>query len=152
MKKTVAAKAKANLRSRATTKNIDQHCSWGSRSANSIAAKNQGQSIKDPWEKEFKARALKSTSRSSNPESFAKAWWEKKDRRRREQRDRRGQKGSIPASGVNVAKPSKANKKKNNDQNRNCLGGAARDLSQIKCYNCNKKGYYANNCIKPLKN
>ena len=48
VKKAVAAKAKANLRSRAATKDMDQHCPRGSRSANSTAAKNQGQSIKDP--------------------------------------------------------------------------------------------------------
>ena len=29
VKKAVIAKAKANLRSWATTKNIDQHCFWG---------------------------------------------------------------------------------------------------------------------------
>ena len=85
VKKAVAAKAKANLRSRATTKDIDQHCPWGSRSANFTAAKNQGQLIKDPWEEEFKVRALESTTpRSSNPESSAKAQKEKKDRCRQE--------------------------------------------------------------------
>ena len=39
VKKAVVAKAKANLWSRATTKNIDQHCFWNFWSANSIAAK-----------------------------------------------------------------------------------------------------------------
>ena len=39
VKKAVAAKAKANLRSWATTNNMDQHCSQGSRSANSTAGK-----------------------------------------------------------------------------------------------------------------
>ena len=50
MKKAVAAKAKANLRSRATTKDMEKYCSQGSRSANFTAAKAsaQGQSIKDP--------------------------------------------------------------------------------------------------------
>ena len=153
MKKAVAAKAKANLRSRATTKNMDQHCPWGSRSANSTAAKNQSQSIKDPWEEKPKVRAPESTTpRSSNSESSTKAWREKKNRRRREQRDRRGQESSTPATGVNAAEPGKASKKKKNDRNRNCSGGAARNLSQIKCYNCNKRSHYTNNCIEPLKN
>ena len=40
VKKTVAAKAKANLRSRATTKDMDQYCPWSSQSANSTTAKN----------------------------------------------------------------------------------------------------------------
>ena len=39
VKKAVAAKAKANLRSWATIKNIDQYCPQGSWSANSTAAK-----------------------------------------------------------------------------------------------------------------
>ena len=85
MKKTVAAEAKANLRLQATTKDIDQYCPWGSRSANSTAAKNQSQSIKDPQKEEPKVRALESTTpRSSNPESSAKAWRKKKDHRRQE--------------------------------------------------------------------
>ena len=33
VKKAVVAEAKTNLRSWATTKNMDQHCPWGSRSA-----------------------------------------------------------------------------------------------------------------------
>ena len=152
VKKAVAAEAKANLRSRTTTKDMDQHCPWGSRLANPIAAKNQGQSIKDSREEEPKAWALESTFRSSNPESSAKAQREKKNRRKWEQQDRQGQEGSTPASGVNSAEPGKADKKKNDDRNRNCLGGAARDLSQVKCYNCNKKSHYANNCTKPPKN
>ena len=39
MKKTVAAKAKANLRSWAITKDMDQHCSQGPQSANSTTTK-----------------------------------------------------------------------------------------------------------------
>ena len=117
VKKAVAAEAKANLWSRATTKDMDQHCPQGSRSANSTAAKAsaQGQSTKDLREEEPKAQVPETTSRSSNPESSAKARREKKDRCRREQQDRRGQEGSTPASGVNAAKPSKANKKKNDN-------------------------------------
>ena len=74
VKKAVSIKAKANLQSRATIKNMDQHCPWGSRSANSTIAKNQGQSIKDPWKEELKVRALESTIPcSTNPEFSAKA-------------------------------------------------------------------------------
>ena len=96
VKKAVVAEAKANLRSRATTRDMDQHCSRGSRSAHFTAAKNQGQSIKDPREEEPKVRAPESTTpRSSNSiEPSAKARREKKkDRRRREQQDRQGQEG-----------------------------------------------------------
>ena len=54
VKKAVVAKAKANLRSRTITRNMDQHCPRGSRSANTTTTKassqgnSQGQSIKDP--------------------------------------------------------------------------------------------------------
>ena len=79
-------------------------------------AKAQAQSVKDSRVEKPKARAPESTPRSSNPEPSAKARQEKKkDRRRRDQRDQRGQKSSTPATGVNVAKPGKANKKKNDD-------------------------------------
>ena len=40
-------------------------------------------------------------------------------------------------TGVNVAKPNKVNKKKNDDQN--CSSEAAHNLSKLKCYNWNKK-------------
>ena len=75
MKKAVVAKAKANLQSWATTKDIDQYCPQSFQSANSTAAKAsaQGQSTKNPQEEEPKARAPKTTSHSNNPESSAKA-------------------------------------------------------------------------------
>ena len=150
MKKAVVAKAKANLRSRAITKDMDQYCFQGSRSANSTTAKNRGQSIKNSWKEKPKVRAPElSTPRSSNPEPFAKAWREKKDRRRREQHWQ-VEENSIPNTKVNVAEPVEA--KKNDDQNQNCLGGATREINQVWYYNCNKKGYYASNCTKPPKN
>lgn len=42
--------------------------------------------------------------------------------------------------------------KKNDDKNQNCLDGAACDLSKIKYYNYNKKGYYLNNFTELSKN
>ena len=68
--------------------------------------------------------------RSSNPKPSANTWQEKKkDRCQQDQQDWRGQKGSTPAIEVNVTESDKANKKKNDDQNQNCLGGTACDLS-----------------------
>ena len=155
VKKAGVAEAKANLRSRATTRDMDQHCPRGSRSATAAKASTQGQSIKDPREEEPKVRAPESTPRSNNPEPSAKTRRDKKDRRRRDQRGRRGQEGSTPATKVNAAEPGEANKKKNDDRNRNRSGGAtrdSRDLSQVRCYNCNKKGHYSNNCTELPKN
>ena len=118
-----------------------------------LTAKAQAQLIKDFQMEKLKARAPKSTPRFSNPEPSTKARREKKkDRRWRDQQDWQGQKSFTPATGVNAAEPGEANKKKNDDRNRNCLSKAAYDLNQIKCYNYQKIGYYTNKCPKLSKN
>ena len=56
VKKEVVAEAKANLRSRATTKNMDQHCPRGSWSAHITAAKTSAPQPSDNAETSEKAR------------------------------------------------------------------------------------------------
>ena len=86
MKKAVVVEAKANLRSRATTKDIDQHCPQGSRSANSTAAKaiTQGQLIKYSQlvKTKSKLQAIQTSApqHSDNAETSEKARKENKDR------------------------------------------------------------------------
>ena len=83
---------------------------------------------------------------------FTKTRWKKKDRCKRKQQGQQDQKDSSPTIEVNAAEAGKANKKKNDNWNENYLGKAARNLSQVKYYNCNKKGHYTNNCNKSLNN
>lgn len=49
------------------------------------------------------------------------------------------------ANGVNAAKTSTVNKKKNNNKNHNCLDEAVCDIGKISYYNCNKKRHYLSN-------
>ena len=46
----------------------------------------------------------------------------------------RGQSNNTPATGVNATTVKKSDKK------------ADKELSQVECYNCHKKGHYANKC------
>ena len=55
--------------------------------------------------------------------------------------------GSTPATGVNTTKTSARNDCGRNQPARR----EDRDLSRTTCYNCNKKGYFANQCPEPRK-
>lgn len=61
-------------------------------------------------------------------------------RRRDQDQGQRQREGFTPATGVNAAQDGKPNQKKNN-KNQNCSDRTSRDLSQVKCYNCQKMGY-----------
>ena len=99
-----------------------------------------------------KARAPKSTVLvRPNSEFSAKAQREKKKERRWYDQQQQQQEDSIPATGVNVTKPGELHPKKS-QKNRNCLDRVAPDLSHVKCYNCQKIGYYATKCLELLKN
>lgn len=54
------------------------------------------------------------------------------------------------ATKVNAAEPSKVNKKKANNKNQNW--STVFDLSWVKCYYCQKFGYYTSYSPKLLKN
>ena len=95
--------------------------------------------MKDSRVEELKAQTQEAASVhcSKSIKSFKKSWKEKKKKWQKEKRDK---KDFTPASGVNAIDTSggKARKKK--------------DLSQITCYNCDKKGYYSTKYPEPPKN
>ena len=156
VKKATRAEAKAKIQA-SVSRDTDQYCHRGNRPMHTTAAKAnpQSQTTKDSRPEESKVRGPESTvstapPRSNSSESSAKARRDKKkDRRRHDQRQRQPE-VSNPATGANVAEPGEANKKKNDDRNRS--GGATRDMSKVRCYNCNKKGHYSSNCTEPPKN
>ena len=144
IKKAVDVEAKSALRARSSTKEMDQNCLWGSRPANSTVAKGQGNAIKDSRLEEPKVRDTEAPSGPQRSESSKKARKEKK--KEQQQRDREHREGSIPATRINTAQTGEPHQKKKKNQGR--LDRVSRDTSQIKCYNCQKIGHYANRCPK----
>ena len=76
VKKAVNAETKSALRSRSSTKEMDQYCPRGNRLANST--KSQGNTIKDPRSEEPKVRDTEAPSGPQCSESSEKAQKEKK--------------------------------------------------------------------------
>ena len=62
----------------------------------------------------------------------------KKDKKKKQHRDKRESK-NTPASGVNAAEVGDKNRRKR------------KDPREVMCYNCNKLGYYADQCPEPQK-
>ena len=137
VEKAIEAEAKVSLLPSPFVRDMDQRCPRGNRPA--TLTKSQTSSARDPRdEPSEKAQNPKPShsSRSENSEtSDPKARKEKKKKYRREQA--RKDSGSTPATSVNMTEAS---------------GGARKDMSQISCYNCTKKGHYSRNCPEPRKN
>lgn len=97
------------------------------------ATKVQTQVTKKCGLEELKVWSLELTilttpSYFNNFKSPANAWWEKKKNcHQNDQQDQQGQKSSISATGINIAKPGEANKNKKIDKNQNC--STARDFT-----------------------
>ncbi len=73
-----------------------------------------------------------------------KAGKEKIRRGRPRKQDRReGQDGSSAITGTNATQAIKGQKKKRHDGQ-----GPKMDISEITCYNCNKKGHYSRDCTE----
>ena len=142
VKKVVEAEGKASLRPRTTTREMDQRCPQGNRPAHTTVAKSSASATWDPQdEPSEKVPTQYNPPHFSHPHSSRsencpdrKARKEKKKKHRREQ----AQRGSIftSATNVNVASTN---------------GGARRELNQVTCYSCLKKGHYTDKCTEPNK-
>ena len=151
VKKVVEAEGKASLRPRTTTREMDQRCPQGNRPTHTTVAKFPASATWDPRDNPSPTQASSTwdlqdepsekvptqynlphflhahSSRSENGKvSDRKARKEKKKRHRREQARR----GSISISATDVNR---------------------RELSQVTCYRCLRKGHYADKCTKPNK-
>ena len=131
VQKAVNAKAKVGLRSSTIVRNLNACCPRSHRSSYNTLLKVQTQSSKDFFcSKELKPKNLKSALPYDNMAEPAKKQGEMKKRSWRQKRKHtRERKEQFLATNVNI----KASKKK----------------IKTRCFNCNKKGHYINNCTKP---
>ena len=89
-----------------------------------------------------KGPASTPASASTDPEPYDKTRKDKKKKQHRNKRDSREPKDfTTPASEVNVAEVGGKIKRRNK-----------KDVSEITCFNCNKKGHFSNRCPEPPKN
>ena len=138
VEKAIDAEAKASLQPQSILREMDQRCPHGNRPAHATVAKPQT-STRDPRDEPSEKPKTSGPKQpnSSRPENSEiadkKARREKKRQRRLDQaRDRKGSE-STPATGANTS------------------NGTSRDVSQITCFNCNKKGHYASTCRESKK-
>ena len=139
MQKTVNAEAKAGLRSSTMVWDLDARCPRGYHLSHNTSSKmqSQGSNKKDSSRsKELKPKDPKSAPIRDNAAAKLAKKKDRKDKKKRFRGQKREhteeQKEQAPATGINKA----ASKKK----------------LKVRCYNCDKKGHYANNCTKPPKN
>ena len=135
VQRAVNAEVKANLRSSTMVRELDACCPRGHRLSHNTSFKmqTQGSSHKNsPRSKEPKPKDPKlAPSRDDVAEPAKKKdRTEKKKRLRNQRREHTGE--QTPVTRVNT----KILKKK----------------VKARCFNCNKKGHYANKCTKPPKN
>ena len=145
VEKAVDAEAKAALRPRSYARETDQYCLRGSRPS-AAKASTQGQPMKDPRveePKKPKESKAPSPQRSDSTETSEQARKEKKKKDRRY--CGRKPQDSTPATGVNSTNTSGGHSSGSGRSQ------PQKDLSQINCYNCNKKGHYATKYPEPPK-
>ena len=141
VKKTIEVEAKVSLLPSPFVRDMDQRCPQCNRPA--TMSKSQASSTRDPRDEPSLDKALASNKpphslRSENGDtSDKKARKEKKKKQRRRDAEQAG-KDPTPATGVNASSTKTHPRRK--------------DPSLITCYNCNKKGHYADHCSEPRKN
>ena len=137
VEKAVNAEAKTLLQSSASTHNMDSRCLRGNRSTKKeekdSSRKNKStDSVPADTSSEKQSSSTQQTS-SANPK---KDQDHQQGSRRRGGQQRQGQGHDSPATGVNASTVKKEMK----------------DISQVECYNCHRKGHYAIKCPQRPKN
>ena len=140
LQRIVNAESKAGLKSSTMIQDSDIRYLQDYRSSNSIASKvqTQGTTAKDSHRKEPKVKEVKPTS-SQAAEVSKPSEQAHKEKKRKRYPERQDKKEQTPASTANAIEVQQKKKKKNRDH----------DVSVVMCYNCNKKGHYANTCTEP---
>ena len=108
-------------------------------------SKSQIFSSQDPQDKPSLEKTIASNKppyslQSENGNTSNKKARKMKKKKQRHRDTEQAGKGSTPATGVNVSGPISK------------IHPRHKDPSPIICYNCNKKGHYADHCSEPRKN
>ena len=136
VQRAINAEAKAGLRSTTMVRDSDICCLRGHCPSNNTTSKVQiqGTAVKDSSHpEEPKTKDLKSVLPRDDPAKPAKK--ENKQKRLKCQQECTREPKETPATGNNIVDAAKKKKK--------C------DTSKVMCFNYNKKGHYASDCIKP---
>ena len=141
MQRAVNVEAKASLKSSIIIWDLDIYCSGSHRSFNSTALKmqTQGTTVKDssrpkkPKVKETKSIRANAVEPLEQDKKDKKDWGDKKRSFRKKKK-----RSNTLVTGNNAIDALKKKKK-----NRDC------DISEVTCYNFNKKEHFAKTCIKP---
>ena len=140
MSKVVRAEAKMGLRPSFYMREADHQVLRGSQPTHTTAHKVQTQGVVTCGD-ESKAKAS-APAPAQDSEPFDKFKKDKKKKHHKEKKDSREPKNSTtPVSGVNAAEVGSKGRRRNQ-----------KDVSEITCFNCNKKGHYSNKCPQPSKN
>ena len=140
VQRTVNVEVKAGLKLSIIVRNADFRCPRGYRLSQntSIKVQTQGSTAKESKPKEFRPKDLKpaNVKTPALPRSNELRKISCQDKKKEYLKKKRDQKNSIPAIEDNAIE---SEKKRNN-------------RGDGKYYNCQKKGHFARNCLKPPKN
>ena len=140
VQRAVNAEAKAGLRSSTMVRDSDARCPRGHRPSHNTSSKVQTQGSKDS----SRPKETKPKDPKSAPSCNDAAESPKKDNRKDKKKKFRGQrrehtgeqKEQTSATNVNTTDVSKKKKKR-------------RDVSEIMCFNCDKKSHFVSDCTEP---
>ena len=139
VQRAVNVEAKAGLRSNTMVQKLDIRCPRGHRLSHNISLKvqTQGTTAKESRTEESRPKEVKSTD-GKTPAPLCSNESAKPNCKKKKREWLKKKKDSTPTTGNNAIKA----KKKRTPGN----------TSQVTCYNCQKKGHFANKCPEPPKN